>query len=379
MEERIASPLGCDDIVLTPWQRYQEDLKRDDFSHDTAQEAAVRRLQDLYDRVLERRAQNASFSGRFIRRFRRSVVPEKGLYFWGGVGRGKTYLMDAFYESLPFEKKLRVHFHRFMQRVHRDLSELEGEKNPIDVLGQRLAQEAEVICFDEFFVSDIADAMILANFLEAIFDRGIALVATSNIAPDGLYENGLQRSRFLPAIALLQQHTEVLTVDAGVDYRLRTLEQAQLYHHPLGPAADASLTESFQRLAPDAIQHWQRIEINGRYLTCRSLADDVVWFEFAELCDGPRSQNDYIELAREFHAVILSGVPKMTAAEDDQCRRFVNLVDEFYDRSVKLVIAAEVPASELYSGTRLAFEFARTESRLFEMQSHDYLALEHRP
>ncbi|MDP5054140.1 MAG: cell division protein ZapE, partial [Congregibacter sp.] len=220
--------------MLTPWQRYQEDLKKDDFSHDAAQEAAVRRLQDLYDRVLARHAQNTSFAGRVRQRFSKNSQPERGLYFWGGVGRGKTYLMDGFYESLPFEKKLRVHFHRFMQRVHRELGEFEGEKNPIDLLGERLAGEAEVICFDEFFVSDIADAMILANFLEAIFQRGIALVATSNIAPDGLYANGLQRARFLPAIALLETHTEVLTVDAGVDYRLRTLEQAQLYHYPLG-------------------------------------------------------------------------------------------------------------------------------------------------
>lgn len=364
---------------MTPWQRYQQDLERDDFSHDAAQEQAVRRLQDLYERVVERQAKGQSLVGRLGRRFGRETQPEKGLYFWGGVGRGKTYLMDAFYESLPFEKKLRVHFHRFMQRVHRELSELEGEKNPIERLGERLAAEAEVICFDEFFVSDIADAMILANFLDAIFRQGIALVATSNIAPDGLYQNGLQRARFLPAIALLKEHTEVLTVDAGVDYRLRTLKQARLYYHPLGAEADASLADSFQRLAPDAVQHWQRIEINGRYLTCRCLSDDVAWFEFTELCDGPRSQNDYIELAREFHAVILSGVPKMDAAQDDQCRRFVNLVDEFYDRSVKLVIAAEVPAAELYTGTRLSFEFARTESRLFEMQSHDYLALEHRP
>ncbi|WOJ98630.1 cell division protein ZapE [Congregibacter brevis] len=365
--------------MLTPWQRYQEDLRRDDFSHDEAQEAAVRRLQDLYDRVVDRHRRGQTVTARLGRRFRKSVEPEKGLYFWGGVGRGKTYLMDAFYESLPFEKKLRVHFHRFMQRVHRELAELEGEKNPIDRVGEKLAGEAEIICFDEFFVSDIADAMILANFLEAIFQRGIALVATSNIAPAGLYENGLQRARFLPAIELLQRHTEVLTVDAGVDYRLRTLEQAKLYHYPLGAEADASLTDSFQRLAPDTIQHWQRIEINGRYLTCRCLADDVAWFEFPELCDGPRSQNDYIELAREFHAVVLSGVPKMGSAQDDLCRRFINLVDEFYDRSVKLVIAAEVPATELYHGTRLSFEFARTESRLFEMQSHDYLALEHRP
>lgn len=327
----------------------------------------------------QRRGVLDRLSWRLSRRFGGSRKPERGLYLWGGVGRGKTYLMDAFYESLPFERKLRVHFHRFMQRVHRELSALEGEKNPIDVLGDRIASEADVICFDEFFVSDIADAMILANFLAAIFQRGITLVATSNIAPQGLYQNGLQRARFLPAIELLEQHTDVLNVDAGVDYRLRTLEQAQLYHFPLGEAADASLKDSFQRLAPDQVQHWQRIEINGRYLTCRALADDVAWFEFPELCDGPRSQNDYIELAREFHAVILSGVPRMDATQDDQCRRFINLVDEFYDRCVKLVIAAEAPASELYTGTRLDFEFARTESRLFEMQSHAYLALEHRP
>ena len=339
----------------------------------------MRELEALFEHVVARHDRDNRVWGRLTRRFKRDEAPERGLYFWGGVGRGKTYLMDAFYDCLPFERKLRVHFHRFMQRVHRELAELEGEKNPIDVLGERLAREAEVICFDEFFVSDIADAMILANFLEAIFSRGIALVATSNIAPDGLYENGLQRARFLPAIALLKEHTRVLNVDAGTDYRLRTLEQAQLYHYPPGAETDASLRDSFARLAPDAPRHWDRIEVNGRYLTCRCLADDVAWFEFPELCDGPRSQNDYIELAREFHAVILSGVPYMDGAKDDQCRRFINLVDEFYDRNVKLVIAAAGPAEELYSGSQLAFEFERTLSRLHEMQSHEYLALEHRP
>lgn len=363
----------------TPWQRYQSDLQREDFSHDAAQEVAVAELQDLFERVLARREANSRFGSRIKRVFQRERPPEPGLYFWGGVGRGKTYLMDAFYDCLPFERKLRVHFHRFMQRVHRELAELEGEKNPLDIIGERLAGEAEVICFDEFFVSDIADAMILANFLEAIFARGIALVATSNIPPERLYENGLQRHRFLPAIALLQKHTKVLNVDAGTDYRLRTLEQAQLYHYPLGPEAEESLQQSFRRLAPDKVVLDQVIEVNGRNLKSRALSDDVVWFEFAELCDGPRSQNDYIELAREFHAVILSEVPAMDAAQDDRARRFVNLVDEFYDRHVKLVIAAQVPPEHLYSGERLAFEFQRTLSRLLEMQSHDYLALEHRP
>jgi len=364
---------------MTPWERYQQDLLRDDFSHDSAQEQAVRALQALYERLLARHQARGTFSGRLRRRLSRRLAPEQGLYFWGGVGRGKTYLMDAFYDCLPFEAKQRVHFHRFMQRVHRELTELKGEENPLERIGERLARETEVICFDEFFVSDIADAMILANFLDAIFRRGITLVATSNIEPDGLYANGLQRGRFLPAIALLKQHMQVLNVDAGTDYRLRTLEQAELYHVPLGPAADASLEASFAALAPDTAQHWQRIEVNGRFLTSRRLADDVVWFEFPELCAGPRSQNDYIELAREFHAVLLSGVPRLGPADDDQCRRFINLVDEFYDRRVKLVIAAEAPAHELYTGSRLSFEFDRTVSRLREMQSHDYLAAEHRP
>ena len=239
---------------MTPWERYRNDLERADFLHDAAQEAAVRRLEDLHRRLAARHSARRGLRGRIARRFGRPETPERGLYFWGGVGRGKTYLMDAFFECLPFDEKLRVHFHRFMQRIHRELTELKGQRNPIEIIGDRLADEAEVICFDEFFVSDIADAMILANFLEAIFRRGIALVATSNIAPDGLYENGLQRARFLPAIDLIKQHMEVLNVDAGTDYRLRTLERAQLYHYPPGPDTEASLTESFLSLAPDTVQ-----------------------------------------------------------------------------------------------------------------------------
>ncbi len=221
--------------------------------------------------------------------------------------------------------------------------------------------------------------MILGGLMEALFERGVTLVATSNIEPQHLYENGLQRQRFLPAIALIEKYTRVVNVDGGVDYRLRTLQTAELYHYPLDAAADESLRESFERLAVEPGKHWERLEINGRYLTCRCLADDVVWFEFPELCDGPRSQNDYIELARVFHAVLLSGVPALGADSDDQARRFVNLVDEFYDRNVKLVMAAAAPLMELYTGNRLAFEFQRTVSRLQEMQSHEYLAREHRP
>jgi cell division protein ZapE len=364
---------------LTPWQRYQEDLLRADFSPDPAQEHAVSLLQDLYER-LQATGDSSGDLVRFWRKWRQTPKePERGIYFWGGVGRGKTYLVDTFHDCLPFERKMRVHFHRFMRRVHAELKTLEGEKNPLEIVADRLAEEARVICFDEFFVTDIADAMILGGLMEGLFHRGVTLVATSNIVPEKLYDNGLQRQRFLPAIALIEKHTDVVNVDAGVDYRLRTLQQAELYHYPLDEQADASLQDSFERLAPEQGKHWERLEINGRYITCRRVADDVGWFDFDELCDGPRSQNDYIELARDFHAVLISGVPALGAANDDQARRFVNLVDEFYDRNVKLVLAAALPLLELYQGGKLDFEFQRTVSRLQEMQSFDYLGREHKP
>ena len=367
--------------MATPWQRYQADLQREDFSHDPAQEAAVRLLQDLYERLLARRTERGrgGMLG-WLRGLRgQPEEPEIGLYLWGGVGRGKTYLVDAFYDCLPFPQKLRVHFHRFMHRVHGELTDLEGQKNPLQIVADRLAGEARVICFDEFFVTDIGDAMILGGLMEALFARGVTLVATSNIVPERLYENGLQRQRFLPAIALVEKYTKVVNVDAGVDYRLRTLQQAELYHYPLDAGADESLQDSFQRLAVEPGKHWERLEINDRYLTCRCVADDVAWFDFAELCDGPRSQNDYIELARIFHAVLISGVPAFNADHNDQARRFINLVDEFYDRNVKLVLAAAKPLLELYQGGSLGFEFQRTVSRLQEMQSYEYLAREHKP
>jgi cell division protein ZapE len=363
----------------TPWQRYQADLEKEGFSHDPAQENAVRKLQDLYERLLVEGSASGGLRG-LLERFRTSQPePEVGLYLWGGVGRGKTYLMDTFYDCLPFSRKLRVHFHRFMHRVHRELGTLEGEKNPLEIVADRLAAEARVICFDEFFVTDIGDAMILGGLMEGLFERGVTLVATSNIIPGQLYHNGLQRQRFLPAIALIERYTEVVNVDAGVDYRLRTLQQAELYHFPLDDQADISLQDSFDRLAPEPGKRWQRIEVNDRYLTCRCEADDVAWFDFSELCDGPRSQNDYIELAKIYHAVLLSGVPAFDASRNDQARRFVSLVDEFYDRNVKLVMTAEAPLLELYQGGTLEFEFQRTVSRLQEMQSYEYLAREHKP
>jgi cell division protein ZapE len=371
---------GKSSFMTTPWQRYQSDLQREDFSHDPAQEHAVKLLQDLYERLIAPRRENRGGLLGWLQKLRgQPQEPETGLYLWGGVGRGKTYLVDTFFDCLPFRQKMRVHFHRFMRRVHEDLKQLEGEKNPLEKVADRLAGEAIVICFDEFYVSDIADAMILGGLMEALFARGVSLVATSNIEPERLYENGLQRQRFLPAIALVEKYTLVINVDAGVDYRLRTLEQAELFHYPLDAAADESLRDSFGKLAAHPGNHWERMEVNGRYITCRCRADDVGWFDFVELCDGPRSQNDYIELSRMFHAVLISGVPAFGPDSDDLARRFINLVDEFYDRNVKLVLAAAVPLLELYADGRLSFEFQRTISRLQEMQSHDYLAREHRP
>ncbi len=312
---------------------------------------------------------------------RKSGGPVKGLYFWGGVGRGKTYLVDTFFESLPFEQKVRTHFHRFMKRVHEELKTLKGEKNPLTIIGKRFADEARVICFDEFFVSDITDAMILATLLEELFKNGVSLVATSNIVPDGLYKDGLQRARFLPAIALLKEHTEIVNVDSGVDYRLRALEQAELFHWPLSEQVEEEMARSFKALTPDCAkaQRDEALMIENREIRARLTCDDVAWFEFRELCDGPRSQNDYIELAKIFHAVLISNVEQMGVTKDDMARRFINLVDEFYDRSVKLIISAEVELKDLYSGGRLEFEFQRTLSRLLEMQSHEYLTRPHRP
>ncbi|MFT3928694.1 MAG: cell division protein ZapE [Spongiibacteraceae bacterium] len=368
---------------MTPLERYQADLLRPGFLRDPAQEMAVRHLQQLFEQLVaaELAVASKSLLSSLLAGLRKEkkIEPIRGLYFWGGVGRGKTYLMDTFYDTLPFERKMRAHFHRFMQRVHRELKMLAGEKNPLLIIARKLADEARVICFDEFFVSDIADAMILGGLFEALFGHGVTLVATSNIEPDGLYKDGLQRARFLPAIALLKQHTLVLNVDGGTDYRLRALEKAELYHYPLDAEADISLRRSFESLAPEPGLADQVLEIEGREIKVRCVADDVAWFDFAALCDGPRSQNDYIELAREYHAVLISDVPQFDVNRDDQARRFINLVDEFYDRNVKLVLAAAVPLDQLYNGPRLKFEFERTKSRLLEMQSHEYLAREHRP
>jgi len=261
------------------------------------------------------------------------------------------------------------------------LKTLPGEKNPLTIIAKRFSQEARVICFDEFFVSDITDAMILGTLMEELFKNGVTLVATSNIVPDGLYKDGLQRARFLPAIALIKQNTDIVNVDSGVDYRLRHLEQAELFHFPLNEAAHESLKKSFRALTPECTQAVEndKLMIENREIIALRTCDDVAWFDFRQLCDGPRSQNDYIELGKIFHAVILSGVEQMGVTTDDIARRFINMVDEFYDRNVKLIISAEVELKDLYTGGRLNFEFQRTLSRLLEMQSHEFLSRGHKP
>lgn len=368
---------------MTPWEHYQNDLRQPGFQYDSAQEQVVLRLQDLYERLLRRHesSQRRFPWSRLGRLANKPLRPEPGLYLWGGVGRGKTYLMDLFFDTLPFEQKMRAHFHRFMRRVHRELKYLAGTSDPLESVAERLSKQARIICFDEFFVSDITDAMILATLLDGLFRRGVSLVATSNVVPDQLYKDGLQRERFLPAIDLLKRHTEVFYLDSPADYRLRALEQAELYHWPLDIQADESLWRSFSSLAPEQTTAAEAttLRIEGRLIQARCVTEDVVWFDFPAICDGPRSQNDYIELAREFHAVLISNVPVFTADNNDQARRFINLVDEFYDRNVKLVLSAAKPLQALYESGRLQFEFQRTVSRLLEMQSHDYLARPHKP
>lgn len=374
-----APPTGHRAVTgTTPGERYRTLLQAEGFARDPAQERVVGLLEDLHTRLEQRRADTGNWLSRLLGGGRSRSEPLTGLYLWGGVGRGKTMLMDLFYECQPADDRLRMHFHRFMQRVHQDLRRLAGTANPLEAVAERFATESRVLCFDEFFVSDIGDAMILGELLDGLFRRGVTLVATSNVEPDHLYENGLQRRRFLPAIDLLKQQTRVVNVDGEVDYRLRVLERAEIFHAPLDAAAEASLKRSFDALAPDTPERDVDMEVEGRTIRARWVAEDVAWFEFAELCEGPRSQNDYIELARVFHAVLVSNVRRFTGRNEDAARRFISLVDEFYDHNVKLILSAEVPVTELYAGERLRFEFQRTESRLLEMQSHEYLARTHR-
>ena len=366
---------------MTPLEKYQLDLQQNGFHQDSAQLNAVEHLDELYRRLSTVKVPQPEVKKSWRTFFKKAVpeklTPEKGLYFWGGVGRGKTYLVDTFYDALPTERKMRVHFHRFMQRVHDELGDLQQQSDPLLIVADKFKQETDIICFDEFFVSDITDAMILATLLEALFERGITLVATSNILPQDLYRNGLQRARFLPAIALIEAHCEVVNVDSGIDYRLRTLEQAEIFHFPLDEKSENNMRTYFEKLTVDSKYQTKEIEINHRQLKVKAEGDGVVHFEFSSLCESARSQRDYIELSRLYHTVLLSNVKVMGELNDDAARRFIAMVDEFYERNVKLIISAEVDLAFIYEKGRLTFEFKRCQSRLIEMQSHEYLAKEH--
>ncbi len=329
--------------------------------------------------LLYARLQAAPAPSLWRRLLGRPAPAVKGLYLWGGVGRGKTWLMDSFYACLTGPDKLRLHFHRFMHEVHAELTRLPGETDPLLKVAQHFRARARVICFDEFFVSDITDAMLLGRLFEHLFALGVTLVATSNAAPDELYKDGLQRARFLPAIRSLKSHCQVLEVDGATDYRLRHMQGAELFYVPAGQQADAHLLSIFERLTGRAPADASPLLINDRPIPTRRHADGVAWFGFEALCEGARSQEDYIEIARGFHTVLLSDIPRLGRDQEDAARRLIALVDEFYDRRVKLACSAAAALDRLYNGKRLDFEFQRTQSRLTEMQSQDYLAEAHRP
>ncbi len=359
-------------------QRYEEDVAAG-FQPDAEQKRAVLALDGLC-RELVSRYEQARMHGVFHRFARsRHMQSVQGVYLWGGVGRGKTYLMDLFFDSLPFRRKLRSHFNRFMQRVHQELKLLAGERDPLEKLADKLIREAVVICFDEFYVNDITDAMLLGMLFKALFARGVTLVATSNLEPDRLYERGLQRERFLPAIAMLKAQCQVLHMDAGHDYRLRHLDKVPLFYHPLDETAQDALMDAWCHLSGGGEPQSQSLWINERSMSVIAATESLVWLDFHVLCEQMRSQNDYIELSRRYRTVMLQGVPQLGAEQDDAARRFINMVDEFYDRHVKLLMTAQVVPDHLYPEGRLAFEFRRTVSRLIEMQSQQYLDLPHRP
>ena len=356
-------------------EAYEESLHRDGHVEDSAQLDVITRFEDLQARLLAQRPRKGGLRTMFFRSEPREIV--RGLYIWGGVGRGKTFLMDLFFENLPIEQKRRIHFHRMMHDVHERMKTLSFVEDPLDKVAASIAQDTRVLCFDEFFVSDIGDAMILGRLLEGLFSRGVTLVTTSNVRPDELYKEGLQRQRFLPAIELLNRHTDVINMDGGTDYRLRILQKAGTYLTPDDDKAAERLNYFFDETASTQVATDIDLDINGRDIRARRCAKGVAWFRFTDICDGPRSQADYIEIARWYPSVIISGVPQFDALRDDQARRFVSLVDEFYDRRVKLILSADVDVPDLYTGSRLSFEFGRTLSRLVEMQSMDYLALPH--
>lgn len=369
---------------ITPSSRYQQALDAGTHQPDDVQRDAVNRLQTIWQQLTQtpitppaRGGLMAAFGKLLGKKDEAAPAPVRGLYMWGGVGRGKTWLMDMFYQSLPGSRKQRLHFHRFMLRVHEELTALQGESDPLEIIADRFKAETDVLCFDEFFVSDITDAMLLGGLMKALFSRGITLVATSNIPPDELYRNGLQRARFLPAIEAIKANCDVMNVDAGVDYRLRTLTQAHLWLSPLTDETAQKMEALWLALAGTPREQQPELEINHRPLQTLGAENQTLAVSFTTLCVEPRSQHDYIALSRLYHTVMLFDVPVMTPLMENEARRFIALVDEFYERHVKLVVSAQAPLHEIYQGERVKFEFQRCLSRLQEMQSEEYLKREH--
>ncbi len=352
---------------------YEAELKARGYQSDPAQLAAVAELERC---AAEWSAYKTKRSNPLKKMLFHPDIP-KGVYMYGGVGRGKSFLMDCFYQAVPIKRKTRLHFHEFMREVHRELADLQGQAEPLDILAGRIAKKFKLICFDEFHVNDIADAMVLYRLLDALFAQGVGLIMTSNFAPAGIYPNGIHRDRILPAIDLLNTKMAVMTVDNGTDYRSRSLEKVQLYHSPADAAADAAMQNAFAELA-EAQDEDPSFRIESRELKARRRAGGVIWFDFAELCGGPRSQNDYLELATQFHTLFLSGVPQMFVRHASEARRFTWLIDVLYDRRVKLVCSAAVAPEQLYTEGPLSGEFKRTVSRLNEMQTAEFLNEAHR-
>ena len=358
---------------------YEAALARHGYTADDAQLHALGRLDDLARRLRAAPPPRRGTVARLLGPWRAasSIQGERGLYLWGGVGRGKTFLMDLFHAHVGVPAR-REHFHRFMKDVHARLRELRDAADPLALAAAAMAREVRVLCLDELFVTDIADAMLLAGLFDGLVERGVTLVFTSNSPPRELYRDGLQRQRFLPAIALIERHTEVVAVDAGHDYRLRQLEKAPLYVDAGKPGARERLEQRFAELGDGAPSGPGQVTVEGRNIDYVAATDEAIWFDFRAICDGPRSQSDYVEIARDFHTVAVSDVPRLDSTQDNQARRFIALVDEFYDRGVKLLLSAHAPPAEIYAGERLRFEFARTQSRLAEMQTKEYLARPHR-
>lgn len=363
---------------MTPYDAYQLAISKQHFSADAEQAMAVQELEGLYTRLISQ-LNNESKLLHKLKRLSGKKTAVTGLYLWGGVGRGKTWLMDLLYDNLPFDDKIRLHFHHFMQAVHDQLELIQGHKNPLKLVAKNFAKSYRLICLDEFHVSDITDAMLLYGLLDALFKEGICLVSTSNLKPDDLYKNGLQRTRFLPAIELIKKHCQILQVDGGTDHRLRLLEKAQTWYCPIEQNTRHQLQQRFAEISSSSIEFNTVLEINYREISCLALSDGLAWFDFKSIASAPRGAADYVELSQRFHTIFISTIPQLSEQEDDMARRFVNMIDAFYDRSVKLLASSDVEPDQLYTGQQLAFEFQRTASRLIEMRSHEYLARAHRP